>query len=53
MQKHKAQVAAVSGTRTKKSARKAAHAAKLAGKEQEALESAMQVGRLQQCVPSP
>lgn len=34
----------MSGKRTKKSARKAAHAAKVAGKEQQALESAMQVG---------
>lgn len=42
--KHKATgVAAVSGKRTKKSARKVARAEKLEGKEKAALESAMQV----------
>lgn len=40
---HKIAVAAVSGKRTKKAARKATHRAAVSGKEQAALETAMQI----------
>lgn len=52
MQKHKEGVKGVSGVRTKKHQRKAAHAAKVTEKAQAALESAMQVDDASPATPA-